>query len=765
MKHLLFSLLLLLKLISFAQLEQINLHQNWEFRQVGTEKWYMAQVPGTVHTDLLANTLIEDPFKAGQEEKLKWIEYEDWEYRTSFEVSPDLAQMENIELVCDGLDTYATIYINDQIAGYSSNMFLQQQIPIKALLKSGKNDLRIVFQSPINKKKDEALKSGHQLPAGSEKEEVNVSPYVRKAAYQFGWDFAPRFVGCGIWRPIYIRAWNSVRIADVHVQQKELTKSRAIVNLAIELDGTNPKGTYLLKCDDLEQKVNYKSTSDTLNLTLEINNPELWYPNGYGDQKIYTKTISLYKGKKLIDQKEVRFGLREIELINQKDEFGTSFYFKVNGEDVFCKGANYIPQDVFLPRVKDKQYRKLLIQAKEANMNMIRVWGGGVYEKDLFYDLCDSLGLMVWQDFMFAGTVYPPTYQFRNQVADEVRYNIKRLRNHPSLAIWCGNNEIEVAWHNWGWQKQYNYSQKDSVELWNNYKLIFHEMIPQFIQQLDSQRPYTPTSPLSNWGTAENFKHSSMHYWGVWHGGDPLEAYHDNVGRFMVEYGFQSYASYELLAQYLGDDLTLNAKSVLDRQKSYVGNSMIEQNIQKYYGSIDNFKDWIIANQNVQAYAMKQAIQAHRKSSGYCMGSLLWQLNDCWPGVSWSIIDHSGQPKNAYSEVQKQFSPVIVVVDSLDDEIHFTALSDKSEAFKGELKVSLVDFNSNETLRDFKTSLSLDQHEPKMVLSIKKDKLPKGFTPNSAYLSYQIQTQKSEEVIFSDFFFFCPPKNRPIQFD
>jgi beta-mannosidase len=291
------------------------------------------------------------------------------------------------------------------------------------------------------------------------------------------------------------------------------------------------------------------------------------------------------------------------------------------------KGANYIPQDVFLPRINPTQYEALISVVKDANMNMLRVWGGGVYERDLFYDLCDEKGILVWQDFMFAGSLYPDDTAFADNVKAEVIEAIKRLRGHPCLAIWCGNNEIEVAWENWGWQKQYGYSAKDSIEIWNNYKSLFHKLIPGLVSAHHPQGIYTPTSPLSNWGTAENFNHSSMHYWGVWHGREPFESFENNVGRFMVEYGFQSFPSIQTLRKVIADSsLYWDSPALVHRQKSYI------------------------------AKGMQMAIQAHVEGQPHCMGSLFWQLNDCWPGPSWSVIDYYGNKKSAYNVVKSGFA-------------------------------------------------------------------------------------------------------------
>ncbi len=399
-----------------------------------------------------------------------------------------------------------------------------------------------------------------------------------------------------------------------------------------------------------------KKGKQTVKLEYDIDNPQLWWSNGSGNPYLYEKKLLIKRKKKVLSSKQFKFGIREIELVHETDEIGTAFYFKLNGEPIFMKGANYIPQDVFLPRVTNEDYEKLILAVKEANMNMIRVWGGGVYERDIFYELCDQHGILVWQDFMFAGSMYPDLPEFHSSIKKEVRDNIIRLRNHPCLAIWCGNNEIEVAWNNWGWQKQHGYSTEDSIEIWHNYLKIFEEMIPKQLTELDPYRPYTTTSPLSNWGTAENFNHASMHYWGVWHGRDPFEKFEENVGRFMVEYGFQSFPSFDVLKEVIPEDeLNLDSETMKNRQKSYIGNGLILKHVEQYYDSPKDFKSFVKLSQKTQAKGMQMAIQSHMNNRPHCMGTLFWQLNDCWPGPSWSVIDYYGNKKDAYFTVKEEF--------------------------------------------------------------------------------------------------------------
>jgi beta-mannosidase len=410
----------------------------------------------------------------------------------------------------------------------------------------------------------------------------------------------------------------------------------------------------------------------------EIKSPKLWWPNTWGEPNLYPINVSLIENENIIDQSEKKVGLRTVELVQEIDSIGQSFYFKVNGIPFFAKGANYIPQSNFLPSVSKEQYESLILDAKTANMNMLRVWGGGIYENDIFYDLCDEHGILVWQDFMFAGSMYPGDKAFVENVRQEVRDNIIRLRNHPCIALWNGNNEMDVAWFNWGWQKSFGWSAADSAKIRQDYEKIFHQLIPDQIRELDSDRFYTATSPLSNWGKPENFNRGSMHYWGVWHGQDNFEDYHKNVGRFMAEYGFQSFPSINTILKFADStDLNLNSDVMKWHQKSYVGNGLILKQIKRYFSEPLDFADFIEKSQQTQALAMQIAIDAHRLKKGHCWGTLFWQLNDSWPGPSWSARDVYGNHKNILKELPVLFAPIALIPKIKGENLEFFLVSDK----------------------------------------------------------------------------------------
>lgn len=634
------------------------LNEDWEFQQEGDSSFLPATVPGQVHLDLLENGVIGDPYWEDNELKQRWVEEENWVYKTEFEVNRKTLKNENIEIVFDGLDTYAEVFLNGESILTADNMFRSWRIDVKPHLKRGKNELRVVFKSPVNRNREAVSNYPHTLPSGNEATDipVKVSSFTRKAAYHFGWDWGPRFVTSGIWKDVKLETWNKVKIVDAYTTTLSADREIAHLRTFIEIEATE-EGTYELLVKQKTKIVNLKVGVNTIVHTFDIHRPKIWWTHGAGKPHLYSQKITLRLDKTVLDSISDTYGIRTIEMVNEPDNIGTSFYFKLNGKPIFMKGANYIPQDVFLSRVTPDKYAAIIAAAKEANMNMLRVWGGGIYEQDLFYDLCDQNGILVWQDFMFAGSLYPEDEAFQENIAAEVIENIKRLRSHPCIALWCGNNEIEVAWKNWGWQNEYDYSEKDSLEIWNNYVSIFQELIPDLVANYHPGAPYTSTSPLSNWGTAENFNHGSMHYWGVWHGREPFANFKTNVGRFMVEYGFQSYPILSTLRTSMADSsLSLDSPLMAHRQKSYIGNGLILKHINQYFDAPQNFEEFVALSQKTQALGLKMAIEAHLSKQPHCMGTLFWQFNDCWPGPSWSVIDYYGNKKEAYHVVKEEFA-------------------------------------------------------------------------------------------------------------
>lgn len=705
--------LLFYLLISFGVCSQNSVRllnkENWRFHKITESQSYPATVPGTIHTDLFTNKLIPDPFFADNEKHIQWIENEDWEYKTDFTVSKKELASSHIELEFDGLDTYATVYVNDSLILKADNMFRSWNKNIKQYLRLGKNNLRIVFASAVKKGKEELAKLPYTLP-GDEK------IVTRKAQYQYGWDWGPRFVTCGIWKPVRLRFWDKVKILDVSYTQQTLTDSLAQLSFTITVDVSVP-GIYELAMYLDTIKGNENIVLPTRNSLLEkgvhaltldctIKHPKRWWSNGLGEAFLYPLRIAIGNKSTLLDQKQLSIGLRTIELVQEKDKAGSSFYFKLNGVPVFMKGANYIPADNFLPRVSSETYHTLIKEAKDAHMNMLRVWGGGVYADDEFYKACDRNGILVWQDFMFACAMYPGDKAFTDNVAQEVKDNVNRLKHHACIALWCGNNEIDEGWKNWGWQKQYHYSAKDSAEIWNNYTNLFHRVIPETLHGSAQNAIYWPSSPSIGWGRKESLLQGDAHYWGVWWGMEPFDMYEKKVGRFMSEYGFQGMPEISTLKTIASkNDLNFSSGAIKNHQKHGTGYETIKTYMARDYKVPENFENFIYVSQLTQALGMKTAIEAHRRTMPYCMGSLYWQLNDCWPVTSWSSLDYYNTPKALQYEVKRAFSDVLISFENKHDSLYVYVISDKLKTIHGNLSMRFMNMEGKSIFEETKPAI------------------------------------------------------------
>ena len=683
-----------------------EISQGWHFRQHDLPTLYPVKVPGSVHTDLIANRLIDDPYYRLNEKKLQWIDKKDWDYRTVFDLGIAVENREKKELVFEGLDTYARIVLNGKEILKTDNMFRTWAVDVTDIVKPEGNELWVSFESPTKRGLQELKKYGFQLAADNDQSENGemgadrVSPYVRKAPYHFGWDWGPRLVTSGIWRPVLLRAWSDARIENVNLVTEKLDEKAADLTAKIEVEVLHP-GEYEIKIEKDGVPFDLVMGANVVSIPIKIQNPELWWPNGSGSQKLYSYKIELLKDHKTIDTLTVVTGLRTVRLVQDPDPEGQgkSFYFEVNGEPVFAKGANYIPNDVFLNRVSPEKYEYIVKSAAEANMNMLRVWGGGVYENDIFYDLCDKYGIMVWQDFMFACAMYPGNDEFLENVRLEAVDNVKRLRNHPSIVLWCGNNEIEAAWgpydenRGWGWKQRYAPDQREII--WKAYDTLFHKILPGVIAQQDPGRPYWHSSPSAGMGQLASYETNSgdMHYWGVWHGQHPFTDFRKYRARFMSEYGFQSFPEFNSVKKYTQpEDYHIESEVMMAHQRSGIGNLRIKQYMAEDYVIPEDFEQFLYVGQLLQAEAIKLAIESHRADMTYCMGSLYWQINDCWPVASWSGIDYYGKWKALHYFVREAFKPTIVVVSEAADSVRIRVVSDKKETSNLKLEIRVVDF-------------------------------------------------------------------------
>jgi beta-mannosidase len=707
-----------------------------------------------VHTDLLRNAKIPAPFYGTNEKELQWIDKRDWEYETEFDIPEELLLQERIELELDGLDTYADVSLNGQPLLAADNMFRSWTVDAKPLLRAGENRLHIRFRSPIQEDLPKLEKLGYPLPASNDQSEVGelgerrVSIFSRKAPYHYGWDWGPRFVTSGIWKDIRLVAWSGIRLRDLYVRQNKITADAALLTVVIEAEATRDwEGLLRLQADGLqwEEAVRLQAGSQTVQLDITIDSPRLWWSRGLGEQARYTFTAVLLQGNEAIAEKSVKTGLRSIRLVREDDEHGTGFQFELNGFPIFAKGANHIPNDSFITEVSEERYRHEIASAVQSNMNMLRVWGGGVYESDLFYELCDEYGLLVWQDFIFACSMYPGDQAFLDSVRAEAEQQIKRLRNHPCLALWCGNNEIDTAWahydenHGWGWKKHYTPEQRE--EMWTSYKAVFHHILPSAIFELHGEVDYWPSSPLHSLSgdARQHARYDSasgdMHYWGVWHNLEPFDQYNRIIGRFMSEYGFQSFPERRTVLSYAEEsDLYLESEVMLRHQKNGQGNQLIRQYMEKYLPEPKDFSSFLYMSHILQAEAMKTAIEAHRRRKFYCMGTLYWQMNDCWPVASWSSMDYYGRWKATQYYARRSFRDVLVSIDGThEDRIDIHLISDLRDALSGTLELQLLDFSGRE-LQAWHQEVTLSGNAAERVRSFSRKELLEGRDPGAVLL-------------------------------
>ena len=693
--------------------ETIELHSNWEFKKVNETNWNPATVPGNVHSDLLENKLIENPFIGNNEHNLQWISETDWEYKTSFSIDKKTLQKKHIELNFEGLDTYASVFLNDSLILKTNNAFREFQINLKSLLETD-NELRIVFENTSTYEEQEKAKLYYTLPESNR-------IFTRKAQFQYGWDWGPKLNTFGIWRPITLNAWNDYKIEDIYIKQKELTNSKA--KLQIQLQNKtllNNELVYNVYVNDslVVQQSEIKNQKSKINF--EIKNPKRWWPHNLGEPYLYDIKVVIRKGKTILDSISTKIGLRTIELITEKDSIGESFYFKVNDIPVYAKGANYIPQNSMQNKVTDAHYEKLLDDAVAANMNMLRVWGGGIYENNIFYDLCDEKGILVWQDFMFASAMYPGDKDYLENVQQEAIDNMKRLRNHASIALWCGNNENSEGWHKWGWQDGRSEAEKD--EIWNNYLKVFDSILPNTVASLTTTN-YWETSPKFGRGNPNYEFEGDAHDWWIWHDAYPFEHLEEHVPRFMSEFGFQSFPSYEVI-NYINqsDSLEITSGGFKNHQKHVRGFQLIDEYMQRNFPVPTNAEDYVYMSQLLQAYGITKGIEAQRRAKPYNMGTLFWQLNDCWPSVSWSSIDFFGNWKALHYKAKKSFENVLVSSKVEDNVLKTFVVNDNLEAVTDTLHLKLIDF-SGKVLWSLSKEVTALQNSSQLFNSVEISKM------------------------------------------
>ncbi len=628
----------------------------WEFFHPELNRWFAASTPGCVHTDLRRHGLIADPFYGDNEKSLQWIERIDWNYRTAFHVDAALFAQTEIDLAFDGLDTLATVTLNGAFVGRTENMFCGYRFAVRPQLTLGSNLLEIVFANTLD------YIRAHEAwqPLKERNDPVGGRSRIRKEQCQYSWDWGPRFVTCGVWRPACLEAWSANRIESVRIDQDHASDGMVTLTYLPELARPDPaarlEGTVSLDGHVVARILNRKS---------QIENPALWWPAGQGAQPLYTVRVELLDVTgACVDVWERRVGLRRIELVREKDSAGESFFFRVNGRAIFAKGANWVPDHSFVNECTRATYADRLRSATDAHMNMLRVWGGGIYEHDDFYDLCDELGLLVWQDFMFACWLYPGAPDFCELVRAEAAHQVRRLRHHASLALWCGNNEnrmIDVV---------VDELRKDPAKL-ADYERVFHDVLPRAVAACDPVTAYWPSSPWTPAEFSPDSNHEGAgdtHYWEVWHARAPVKSYEKLTTRFCSEFGMQSYASAELATTFCPpESLNVFSKVMENHQKNGGGNATMLHYMAQRFRYAHGYANLAYLSQLNQAHCMKVGIEQFRHRMPQTMGALYWQLNDCWPVASWSSLEFGGRWKALHHEARRFFAPSLVYLRTAGD--------------------------------------------------------------------------------------------------
>lgn len=685
---------------------EISLNSGWEFTY--QNKKYSAVVPGTIHTDLEKNKLIPELFYGDNETLNQWVANQSWHFEKIFDVDASILQNKNISLVFDGLDTDCKVYLNHHLILHADNMFRQWTVDVKNILREKGNEIEIEFSSQ-QKLADSLYKNSKlKLPGG---ERI----MLRKAQYQFGWDFAPKYVTCGITKNVSLITWNDFYIHSAVANTLSLLNDSAQMQALLQIESdidTNIEisCSYNLPESDQEknfvQKIQLKQGMNEVKLPFSIHEPQLWWCNGMGKPQQYVFAFRLGK-----EEIKTTSGIRTIQLITTLSDSGSVFYFELNGKPVYAKGANYVPSGYF---ISDTARQKNIIDdAVNSNMNMLRVWGGGIYESDEFYAYCSKAGILIWQDFMYACAMYPFDESFLSNAKHEAEYQVKRLSKYPCMALWCGNNENSEGWQRWGWQNDFNESERK--EIFSGYELLFGEILRNAVSKYSSLS-YIESSPLYGRGDKRHTVSGDAHNWFVWHDGKPFENFIENVPHFMSEFGFQSLPSLGSLDA-ITDSIDFKNQKFRNHQKHNRGFEIINTYLEKYYWKPNNIEEYIYLSQCLQADGISLGIEAQRTNYGYCMGSLYWQFNDCWPAISWSSIEFSGEKKPLYYRAKKAYSSASIFFIPEKEMLQVYLLNEKQKS-KGNLKIFELQNGLFDLVLD--TMINVEINQP---IKISSDKL------------------------------------------
>ena len=736
----------------------ISLSGPWQLRVLGWGKSPVAAtVPGSVYHDLLTAGEIPDPFYRDNETEALKIMDHDFCYTRDFDVPEAFLRSDAVILRAEGLDTLAEISVNGAEIGKANNMHRIWEFDAKPFLRPGKNTIQVLFRSPTRFIKEAYVKA----PADGTDDAMKGFPALRKAHCMFGWDWGPRLPDAGIWRDIALLGVNTARIEHVQVFQRHEASRvtcRVVTHVKHLTDGPVSAAVLIIGPDGR------RFTAEGLDCEITIDDPLLWWPAGYGDQPLYTVEVRLTAGENELDSWTRRIGLRTLTMHREKDQWGESFCHRVNGIDIFAMGADYIPEDNLLPRVTPERTRRLLSDARAANINTIRVWGGGYYPDDFFYDICDELGLLVWQDFMFACAMYNLTDEFEENTRAEFMDNIRRLRHHPSLALWCGNNEMEmfVAYGMWVGSKRQS----------ADYIKMYEYILPKVLKQEDPDTFYWPASPSSGGSFDEpnDENRGDVHYWEVWHGRKPFTEYRKFFFRYASEFGFQSFPCMETIEAFtLPEDRNAFSYVMEKHQRNASANGVIASYLSQTYLYPTSLDTFVYASQLLQAQAIQYGVEHWRRNRGRCMGAVVWQLNDCWPVVSWASIDYFGRWKALHYFEKRFFAPVLISCQ--EEGVLSQNTNVNAEPFH--LKKSARLNVSNETMLPFKGTVSWALRRPDAsvivcgetgveVPALSAEWLPEmDFSDQDTYgcyFSYDLRDEAGNEV-GGGTVLFCPPKH------
>lgn len=654
------------------------------------------QIPGTVLSGLLAAGKIKDPFYRTNEDATRALFWKDYVFTRTFDVDEELLAQQHIVLVCEGLDTLAEISINGTFLAKTDNMHRTWKFQAKKLLHPGKNEIQIVFRSVLRFIEDypyEAHKKINYIPCGS----MKGNQLLRKAHSMFGWDWGPQTIDAGIFRDIYLQGYSHARIEDIRIHQQHA--KNVSVQTSITLSESVPGQKLCVELSEdgadkpLQTKLCKTNAHGVAAVDFVIENPKLWWPNDYGDQPLYiVRTTLLDEDGTSLESITRRIGLRTLTISQEKDEWGNEFAFCVNGVKIFTRGGNYIPDDCLYTRITEKKLDYILESCRRAHFNCVRVWGGGYYPSDAFYDLCDEKGLIVWQDLMYACNVYDVTDAFAENCRQETYDNVRRLRHHASLGLWCGNNEIESAWDHWGdFQKETPYLRADYIRL-------FEEVLPKAVQEADGETFYWHSSPSSGgcFDNPDDANRGDTHYWDVWHGQKPFTDYRKYFFRFCSEFGFQSFPCAKTVNSFtLEDDRNIFSRVMESHQKNDAANGKMLYYLSENLRYPKDLTHLLYASQVLQGMAIKYGVDHWRRNRGRCMGTLYWQINDDWPAPSWSSIDYFGRWKALHYMAQKFYAPHAVSMTLEDHRCHVYFSNESFETTEYSLTLSIRDLSGN----------------------------------------------------------------------